>query len=197
MTSKTFILATHNQHKLKEFQEILKPLNIQIVSASEVNLSDVEETGETFAQNAMLKAIAGVKETNKPVIADDSGICIEALNDAPGVYSARFAAKHGGYPAVFDVINEQLGNNPNRRAYYVCVIALALSPTDVYLFEGKMNGTLAKEASGTGGFGYDPLFIPDGFDTTLGHISAEDKHKISHRGEALKKLHAFLEKHPF
>lgn len=194
MEKTTFVLASHNAHKLKEVQEILTPLNIEIINSREANLSDVEETGETFAQNALLKAVAGVKEAKRPVIADDSGLCIEALDNAPGVYSARFAAKHGGYPAVFDVINEQIGNNPNRRAFYVCSLALAFSPTEVYMFEGRMYGTIAKAPEGTQGFGYDPIFIPDGFTQTLGNISAEDKNKISHRGKALAQLHAFLEK---
>ena len=189
------ILATHNKHKLEEVRQILEPLGFVIKSADDYCLSDVEETGETFADNAVLKAISGCKETGKPVLADDSGICICALNNQPGVYSARYATANGGYPAVFDVINRELGNNPNRKAFYTCVVALAYNETEVYTFTGKMYGTLAKTYSGSGGFGYDPLFIPDGFDTTLGHISADEKNKISHRGKALEKLYTFLKEH--
>ena len=189
---KEIILATHNKHKLEEVRQILEPLDFVVKSADDYHLSDVEETGETFADNAILKAISGCKETGKPVIADDSGISICGLNNQPGVYSARYAVANGGYPAVFDVINKELGDNPNRKAFYTCVIALAYSETEVYTFTGEMHGSLAKTYSGTGGFGYDPLFIPDGFDTTLGHISAEEKNKISHRGKALEKLYAFL-----
>ncbi len=189
---KTFVLASHNTHKLEEIQRILLPLNIQIIDSKTAHLPDVIETGETFKENAVLKATEGFKQTKMPVLADDSGLCISALNDAPGVYSARFAAKHGGFPAVFDVLNEQLKEKPNRKAHYVCVIALAMSETQVYTFEGEMHGTLALSPEGTNGFGYDPLFIPDGYRKTLGCISAEEKNKISHRAKALEKLFEFL-----
>ena len=188
----TFVLASHNAHKLEEIRRILLPLNIQIIDSETARLPDVIETGETFKENAVLKATEGFKQTKMPVLADDSGLCISALNDAPGVYSARFAIKHGGYPAVFNVLNEQLKDNPNRKAHYVCVIALAMSETEVYTFEGELHGTLAFAPEGIGGFGYDPLFIPDGYHKTLGCIPAEEKNKISHRAKALEKLFEFL-----
>ncbi len=192
---KVIVLATHNTHKLQEFRAILSPIGFEVLGGNDCHLPDVEETGETFAENACLKAVAGFKALGKPVMADDSGICIEAMNDRPGVYSARYAEKNGGYPAVFDVINQEIGDNPNRNAYYVCVIALALSETEVYTFTGYMRGTLAHFPSGTGGFGYDPIFIPEGMETTLGHIPAEVKNKISHRGKALKQAYDFLKTH--
>ncbi len=188
----TFVFASHNAHKLEEVQRILQPLNIRLIDSATARLPDVIETGKTFKENAVLKAVEGFKQTKMPVLADDSGLCISALNEAPGVYSARFAAKHGGYPAVFNVLNEQLKDNPDRKAHYVCVIALAMSETQVYTFEGELHGTLALTPEGTGGFGYDPFFIPDGYHQTLGCISAEEKNKISHRAKALKKLFEFL-----
>ncbi len=192
---KKIILATHNAHKLQEARAILEPIGFHILGGEDCQLPDIEETGKTCAENARLKAIAGFKALGKPVMADDSGICIEAMEGAPGVYSARYAAANGGFPAVFDVINQTIGDNPNRNAHYICVIALAVSETEVYTFTGYMYGTLAQQPSGTGGFGYDPLFIPEGFDTTLGHISAEIKNKLSHRGKALQQVFEFLQSH--
>lgn len=192
---KEIVLATHNSHKLQEARAILSPIGFEVLGGNDCHLPDVEETGLTFEDNAKLKAVAGFKALGKPVMADDSGICIEALDDMPGVYSARYATKHGGYPAVFDVINKELGNNPNRNAHYTCVIALAVSETEVYTFTGNMYGTLAHFPSGTGGFGYDPIFIPEGMETTLGHIPAEIKNKISHRSKALKQVYDFLKTH--
>lgn len=190
------VLATHNAHKLQEARAILSPLGFEVLGADECQLPDVVETGETFLENAQLKAIAGVKELGIPVLADDSGICIDGLNGAPGVYSARFATKHGGYPAVFETINKMLGDNPNRNAHYTCAMVLALSETEVYSFTGHMYGSLAHFPSGTGGFGYDPIFIPEGMETTLGHIPAEIKNKLSHRAKALQQVYDFLKEHP-
>lgn len=194
---KKFIFASHNPHKLEEVQRILLPLHIQVIDSKTAQLPDVEETGTTFAENAILKAVAGFKKTGLPVLADDSGLCISALNDAPGVFSARFAAKYGGYPAVFDVLNQKLKDNPNRKAHYVCIMALALSESEIYTFEGQLQGQLALTPQGINGFGYDPIFIPDGYDETLGCISATEKNKISHRAKALQKLFDFLKNHSF
>lgn len=190
--SDVLIFATHNENKLREVRQMLEPLQISVLGGDECHMPDVEETGSSFEENALLKALAGVKATGKPVLAEDSGICIEALDGAPGIYAARFAQKHGGFPAVFDTINEQIGDNPNRNAHYVCVMILAYSETDYQVFKGYMYGTLAHHASGNGGFGYDPLFIPEGMETTLGHLDAAVKNKISHRYKALKQVYAFL-----
>ncbi len=192
---KEIVLATHNAHKLQEARAILEPIGFQILGGEDCQLPDIEETGKTCEENACLKAIAGFKALGKPVMADDSGICIEAMDNAPGVYSARYAAANGGFPVVFDVINKTIGDNPNRNAHYICVIALAVSETEVYTFTGYMHGSLAHHPSGTGGFGYDPLFIPEGMETTLGHIPADVKNKLSHRGKALKQVFEFLQSH--
>ncbi len=192
---KEIVLATHNPNKLREARAIFEPIGYEILGGADVNLPDIEETGKTCEENARLKAVEGFKALGKPVMADDSGICIDAMDGAPGVMSARYAAANGGFPAVFDVINNIIGDNPNRNAHYVCVMALAVSETEVYTFTGYMHGSLAHHPSGNGGFGYDPLFIPDGMETTLGHIPAEIKNKLSHRGKALKQVYDFLQTH--
>lgn len=193
---KTIIFATHNEHKVQEVREMLTPLNVEVISGNDCKLPDVEETGTTFEENALIKALAGVKELKQPVLSEDAGICIEGLDNAPGIFSARFAQAHGGFPAVFDYINQELKDNPNRKAHYVSTMVLAFSETEYYVFTGYMYGTLTKEAVGTGGFGYDPIFVPDGYKDTLGVLSADIKNSISHRHNALKQVYDFLEKHP-
>ncbi len=188
----TIIFATHNKHKIDEVSKILSPLNISIIGGDDCNLPEVEETGETFEENALIKALAGVKFLGKPVLAEDAGLSIDGLDGAPGVYSARFASSHGGYPNTFKYINEQLGSTKSRKAHYTSVMVLAFSENEYYVFKGYMNGKIALEPSGTNGFGYDPLFIPDGFDTTLGHIDETTKNSISHRSKSIKQVYDFL-----
>lgn len=191
------VLATHNAHKLEEFRAILTPLGIEVLGADDVGLTDVEETGTTFEENALLKAKNAYQQLKMPVLADDSGLCIKALNDAPGLYSARFAKENGGYPAVFNAIWDKMGDNPNRSAYFKCCIAFVTGPkeTDEHIFIGKMTGRISDRATGTHLFGYDPIFIPDGYDKTCGELEPEIKNKISHRANATKKLIAFFENH--
>lgn len=191
------VLATHNQHKLEEVRAILSPLNIEVLGGDDVGLKDVPETGATFAENALLKARAAYEQIHIPVLADDSGLCIAAMNDEPGLYSARFAKEHGGYPAVFDEVWKRMGNNPNRSAYFVCAMALVVGPKkeDVYSFLGRMNGQIADKASGTHLFGYDPIFIPEGYQETCGVLDSGIKNQISHRAKALGQLVAFLNEH--
>lgn len=186
------VFATHNEHKLKEVREMLKDTGLTVVSAGELNLPDVDETGETFKDNALLKAYAAYRATGLPALAEDSGLCIEALNGVPGVYSARFAKQHGGFPSVFDYITTQIGDNPNRSIYYQATMALIFDETDVHVFDGVLNGVWASEPKGNNGFGYDPMFIPDGFDKTLGELGPDVKNGISHRSRALQKVCDFL-----
>ncbi|MBQ8250503.1 MAG: RdgB/HAM1 family non-canonical purine NTP pyrophosphatase [Alphaproteobacteria bacterium] len=188
----TIIFATHNAHKLEEVGKILSPLNIKVLGGDDCNLPEVEETGETFEENALIKAIAGVKALGKPVLAEDAGLSIEGLGGAPGVYSARFASAHGGYPETFKYINEQLSSGKSRDAFYTSIMVLAYSEDEYYVFKGYMHGKIALEPSGTNGFGYDPIFIPNGFNTTLGHIEEIVKNKISHRAQSIKQVYEFL-----
>ena len=159
------ILATHNPHKLEEVRRILGSLGIDVIGASDLNLPDVAETGKTFYENALIKAQAAFKITGKPVLADDSGLCIPALDGIPGVYAARFAAAHGGYPAVFEYLNELLVGK-SRAAYFICSMVLILAEGKVHTFEGRVEGHLNKLPSGTHTFGYDPIFVPDGYCVT-------------------------------
>ncbi len=188
------VLATHNNHKLQEVRDILSPLGIEVLGADEVGLTDTPETGTTFEENALQKARSAYQQIQVPVMADDTGLCISALNGAPGLFSARFAKQCGGYPSVFDEIWHQMGNNPDRSANFTCCIALVTGPDkdDEHIFIGQMFGKIDSKASGTNLFGYDPIFIPNGYSESCGVLGPEIKNKISHRARALEKLCTFL-----
>ncbi len=192
MTQK-LVFATHNRNKVAEVRQILEPLGFEILSADDLNLVDVEETGTTFRENALLKARAAFAATGQAVMADDSGLCIPALDGAPGIYAARFAAAHGGYPAVFDYLNQMLAGK-DRSAYFICTIALILQNGEEFVFEGRVDGQLDERPSGPHTFGYDPIFVPQGYSETFGVLEPDVKNKISHRARALEQLRAFLEK---
>lgn len=191
-----FILATNNMKKLAEMQRILSPLGINVVTAKAlgIELEDVEETGTTFEENARLKATAACKETNMPAIADDSGLCVDYLNGAPGIFSARFSGEHGNDEKNNDLLLEKLkGVKPEQRtAHYVCAICCVFPNGKEITVRGECNGTIGFERDGNAGFGYDPLFLVNG--RSFGRYTAEEKDKISHRGNALRKLKAELEK---
>ena len=191
-----FILATNNMKKLAEMQRILSPLGINVVTAKAlgIELEDVEETGTTFEENARLKATAACKETNMPAIADDSGLCVDYLNGAPGIFSARFSGEHGNDEKNNDLLLEKLkGVVPEQRtAHYACAICCVFPNGKEITVRGECNGTIGFERDGNAGFGYDPLFLVNG--RSFGRYTAEEKDKISHRGNALRKLKAELEK---
>lgn len=192
-----FILATNNMKKLAEMQRILSPLDINVVTAKTlgIELEDVEETGTTFEENARLKATAACKETNMPAIADDSGLCVDYLNGAPGIFSARFSGEHGNDEKNNDLLLEKLkGVKPEQRtAHYVCAICCVFPNGKEITVRGECSGTIGFERDGNAGFGYDPLFLVNG--RSFGRYTAEEKDKISHRGNALRKLKAELEKY--
>lgn len=192
-----FILATNNMKKLAEMQRILSPLGINVVTAKAlgIELEDVEETGTTFEENARLKATAACKETNMPAIADDSGLCVDYLNGAPGIFSARFSGEHGNDEKNNDLLLEKLkGVKPEQRtAHYVCAICCVFPNGKEITVRGECSGTIGFERDGNAGFGYDPLFLVNG--RSFGRYTAEEKDKISHRGNALRKLKAELEKY--
>lgn len=192
-----FILATNNMKKLAEMQRILSPLGINVVTAKTlgIELEDVEETGTTFEENARLKATAACKETNMPAIADDSGLCVDYLNGAPGIFSARFSGEHGNDEKNNDLLLEKLkGVKPEQRtAHYVCAICCVFPNGKEITVRGECSGTIGFERDGNAGFGYDPLFLVNG--RSFGRYTAEEKDKISHRGNALRKLKAELEKY--
>ena len=191
-----FILATNNMKKLAEMQRILSPLGINVVTAKMLGkqLENVEEDGKTFEDNAKLKARAACKEMNMPAIADDSGLCVDYLDGAPGIFSARFAGEHGNDEKNNDLLLEKLDGVPHekRTAHYVCAICCTFPDGREIVVRGECNGVIGFERDGHEGFGYDPLFLVDG--KAFGRYTAEEKDKISHRGNALRLLTKELEK---
>lgn len=181
---KKLVVASHNPKKLKELKEILTPLGIELIDATEANLPDVEETEDSFIGNATLKVQSAFKHTNLPCISDDSGFCVKALNGAPGVYSARYK---GGMDRVLDE-TKNLTEQEDRRCYFYCVISYIDKNGIQYNFEGQINGHMPLTAKGEKGFGYDPIFIPKGYDKTFAEMTSQEKHALSHRGKALEKF---------
>ena len=178
------VLASHNQGKIDELSQILAPYGVKILSARDLKLPDVDETGETFAENAALKAEAISEYTGMPCLADDSGLCVDALDGRPGVYSARYAADNNAR------INKLIGElkesgKADWSAHFSCVLALKIPHQKTKFFEGRVDGKIIENRRGSEGFGYDPVFVPDGYERTFAEMSKEEKAKISHRGKAL------------
>ena len=188
------ILATNNAHKLKEVREILSPHKITVYGLNDLNLhpEDVDENADTYAGNALIKAQSIQKLTTMPIIADDSGMEIEALDNQPGLHSARFADQHGGHANAIQAILQELKKKDNRKARFVCDIILVNEDEKPLLFEGIVDGHIAEEPFGEGGFGYDPIFVADELNKTYAEMTQEEKNKVSHRGKALKKLLTYL-----
>jgi len=185
---KKLVLATTNLNKVKEYNAILKKHGIKVVGLP--IMKDVNETGKTFKSNALLKVKAASKLTDLPVIADDSGLCISALHGFPGIHSARYAKQLGGFEIANEGIVKRL--HKNRKAYFACAIALANVKSKPIVFEAKAFGTIAEEFKGDKGFGYDPIFIPNGYKKTYAKLPKVIKNKISHRAKACKILVNYL-----
>ncbi|MFV0224564.1 RdgB/HAM1 family non-canonical purine NTP pyrophosphatase [Empedobacter falsenii] len=184
------IFATHNNNKVKEVTKML-PSYLSMKSLTAIDFfEEIEETGETFEENALLKAKTIFNKTGKNVFADDSGLVIEALDGAPGVYSARYAGTGKDEDNIAKALKE-LDGKTNRKAYFISIFCLILNEKE-YFFEGRVNGTIATEIMGNNGFGYDPIFIPDGFSKSFAQMTPEEKNAISHRGKAIEKLNDFL-----
>jgi XTP/dITP diphosphohydrolase len=190
----TVVLATHNTHKVTELRRILDGLPIELVSGNDLDLPDIEETGETFAENALLKARACAAMTGLPAVADDSGIIVDGLGGDPGVRSARYAGGHGDDEANLRLVLERLGTSTERSGRFVCVAALVLPDGTEVTEEGVMEGVITSEPRGDGGFGYDPIFVARGERRTNAELTAEEKDAISHRGAAFRALRPHLEK---
>ncbi len=186
------IFATNNENKVKEIKKLL-PENINLLSLQSVNITeDIPETGNTLQENALQKARYVYRKTGKNCFADDTGLQVEALNGAPGVYSARYAGAEKDAGKNMDKLLHELAGITNRKANFTTVIALILDGKE-YLFEGKVTGEIALEKSGDKGFGYDPVFIPDECKPlTFAQLPLSEKNKISHRARAFQKLVAFL-----
>ncbi|HEV7628930.1 MAG TPA: RdgB/HAM1 family non-canonical purine NTP pyrophosphatase, partial [Streptomyces sp.] len=189
------ILATRNAHKVTELQAILTDagLGLELVGADAYpEIPDVKETGTTFAENALLKARTLAHATGLPAVADDSGLCVDVLGGAPGIFSARWAGRHGDDKANLDLLLAQLSDidTGHRAAHFTCAAALALPDGTERVAEGHLQGTLRHIPSGTGGFGYDPVLQPDGDSRTCAEMRPEEKNAISHRGRAFRALAA-------
>ncbi|WFB09275.1 RdgB/HAM1 family non-canonical purine NTP pyrophosphatase [Streptomyces sp. LX-29] len=187
------ILATRNAHKVTELRSILTGagLDVELVGADAYpEIPDVKETGVTFAENALLKAHALAQATGLPAVADDSGLCVDVLGGAPGIFSARWAGRHGDDKANLDLLLAQLGDiaEEHRGAHFACAAALALPGGEERVVEGKLEGTLRHEPAGSGGFGYDPILQPLGESRTCAELTPEEKNAISHRGKAFRAL---------
>jgi XTP/dITP diphosphohydrolase len=187
------VLATLNQHKVTELARILEggSVGVQLVSLGEFpGAPDVAETGATFKENALLKAHAIASFTGLPAVADDSGFCVDALNGMPGVLSARWSGRHGDDGANLRLVLAQVSDVPDERrgAHFTCAAALVLPSGREHVSEGVVQGRMTREPRGDGGFGYDPVFIPDRYELTTAELSPAEKDKISHRGKALRAL---------
>ena len=193
-----FLIATHNMKKREEMSRILKPIGVNVLLAEEVGieLTDAEETGTTFEENAFIKAESGCRESNMPCIADDSGLSIDALDGAPGVYSARYSGGHGNDDKNNELVLKNLEGVPmdKRTARYVAAICCVFPDGRKITVRGECEGKIDTKMTGTGGFGYDPMFLPDAYEgRTMAELSADEKDSISHRGKALRLLSKQLE----
>lgn len=191
-TGNRLVVASHNTGKVREIGDLLRPLGVAAVSAGDLGLPEPEETGATFKANAELKALAAAKASGLPALADDSGLAVDALQGEPGIYSARWAETPQGrdfthaMERVWRAVEATGGGN--RKAHFVCALSLAWPDGHVETFEGKVHGTLTWPMRGCRGFGYDPIFVPDGYDITFGEMEPDAKHRISHRADAFRQL---------
>jgi len=193
------VIASHNEGKVREIRALLAPYGIEPVSAKALDLPEPEETGTTFAANALLKAVSACDLSGLPALADDSGLCVEALGGEPGVYTANWAEAQYGVSASRDWMRamskveerlQALGKDVSRRAYFACTLAIAWPDGSDALFEGRVEGTLVWPPRGDRGFGYDPMFVADGYHLTFGEMDPDAKHRISHRADAFRLLKA-------
>lgn len=184
------VIASHNPGKVREIGDLLRPFAVDVVSAADLGLPEPEETGATFAENAILKAQAATDASGLPALADDSGMAVEALGGAPGIYSARWAGPEKDFGSAMELVWEAMeeAKAENNRAAFICVLAVARPGHPAQVFEGRIDGVLVKPPRGEHGFGYDPMFVPDGYEMTFGEMLPQDKHAISHRAEAFEKL---------
>ena len=185
---KRLIIASHNPGKVREIRELLDPWAVEVVSASELNLPEPEETGSTFIENAKIKADSAASAAHIPALADDSGIEVHALDGAPGIYSARWGGPTKDFNIAMKRINDEIGANSNRRAQFVCALALTWPDGHSEVFEGTVYGSLVWPPRGNKGFGYDPMFLAGGDTETYGELDPVKKHANSHRAVAFRKL---------
>jgi XTP/dITP diphosphohydrolase len=192
------VIATHNSGKLREMRELLSPYGIEALSAGELGLAEPEETGTSFRENARIKAVAAAKATALPAFADDSGLAVDALGGAPGIHSARWAGPNKDFAQAMRSIEDKLRERgavapEQRKAHFVCALCVAWPDSHTEDFEARVDGTLVWPPRGDAGFGYDPMFLPDGHDRTFGEMTSEEKHGLPPRGLGLShRARAFL-----
>lgn len=182
------VIASHNAGKVREIGDLLAPFGTEVVSAGTLGLDEPEETGATFVANAELKALAAAKAAGLPALADDSGLAVDALGGDPGIFSARWAGPSKDFGHAMRKIEDALAGHDNRRARFVCALALAWPDGHVETFEGTVEGEIVWPPRGGKGFGYDPFFQPLGHDVTFAEMPPEAKHAISHRADAFRRL---------
>jgi XTP/dITP diphosphohydrolase len=193
MSERKIIVATHNPGKLREISALLGPLGVETVSAGELGIAEPEETGDTFAANALLKARASAEASGLLALADDSGLEVEALDGRPGIYSARWGGAAKNFQMAMQKVNDELAKcgattAEQRRANFTCALCLAWPDGHHEIFEGKVFGCVTWPPRGSAGFGYDPFFVPDGHEITFAEMEADRKHSMSHRAAAFAKL---------
>ncbi len=188
----TLVLASHNKGKLKEFDTLLKGLVGEVKSAGDLGLIEPIETGITFLENATMKAVTAMKACGLPCLSDDSGLSVNALNGDPGVYSADWAGPDKNFKKAMQDVHDKMDDTADRSAYFTSVLVLAYPDGRIESFEGRVEGQIIWPARGLEGFGYDPMFVPDGYDKSFGEMSADEKHAISHRARAVEKFITYL-----
>ena len=198
--SNKLIIASHNQGKVDEIRDLLGPLGLELISAANLDLPEPEETAGTFSGNARLKAEAATLSTGLPAFADDSGLVVDALNGNPGIFSARWAGDNKDFAMAMAKINSALCKmdlehkvHASRSASFFCALALAWPDNTTEIFEGSISGALCWPPRGGNGFGYDPMFIPRGYDETFGEFDQKLKHSISHRAKAFTKFLSYVQ----
>lgn len=190
--ARAVVLATRNRHKVAELRAILDDVPLELHSGIDLDLPEVDETGDTFEVNALLKARASAEATGLPSIGDDSGLVVDALGGAPGVHSARYAGAHGDDAANLALLLERIRPHADRSARFICIAALVSPDGDEVIERGVMEGIVIDEPRGAGGFGYDPAFVATGETRTNAELSPAEKHAISHRGAAFRALRPHL-----
>jgi len=188
----SLLVATGNSHKAQEIQSMLGSHIVVRDLSSLPAIGEIIEDADTFEGNADIKALAVSAHTDELVLADDSGLCVEALNGEPGIYSARYAGEHADMPANKALLLSKLADHSNRKAFFVCVFSVAQQGKIIARFRGECHGTIIDQERGEGGFGYDPLFIPDGFTETFSELPAEKKNELSHRANAMSHFQSWL-----
>lgn len=187
-TEPQLVIASHNPGKVREIDDLLKPFGVEVRSAIDLALDEPEETGDTFVANAVLKAEAAARSSGLPALADDSGLAVDALGGDPGIYSARWGGPEKDFGTAMRKVEDKLGSEDSRSARFICALALAWPDGDIEIFEGAVAGDLVWPPRGSLGFGYDPMFVPEGRTLTLGEMDQAEKHEISHRADAFRKL---------